>query len=90
MQKISLPEGGGIYFIRIKNYGYVGQTTNYDQRLGAHIRNAYYGRDNNSAQQLYWKMRIHRIGDLEITLYPTSSNYGIPNFENKFKSFLNE
>ena len=86
---IELPNGGGIYFIKVGNCGYVGQTVDYNARLGAHIRNAYYGSDNDSAQKLYWKMKIHRIQDVEITLYP-GPNYGINNFDNKFASFLSE
>ena len=50
---IELPNGGGVYFIKVGNCGYVGQTVDYNARLGAHIRNAYYGSDNDSAQKLY-------------------------------------
>lgn len=87
---VNLPHGRGIYFIRVGNYGYVGQTVDFNGRLGAHIRNAYYGREDYSAQQMYWKMRIHRIQDIEITIYPDSMQYGIPNFQDKLKSFLAE
>ena len=86
----NLPHGRGIYFIRVGNYGYVGQTVDFNSRLGAHIRNAYYGYGDHSAQQMYWKMRIHRIQDIEITIYPDSMQYGIPNFQDKLKSFLDE
>ena len=84
-----LPRGRGIYFIKVGNCGYVGQTTDYNTRLSSHIRNAYYGHDKGPAQKMYWKMRIHRMGDMEITLYP-EPNYGINDFDSKFKSFLNE
>lgn len=86
---IELPNGGGVYFIKVGNCGYVGQTVDYNARLGAHIRNAYYGSDNDSAQKLYWKMKIHRLQDVEITLYP-GPNYGINDFDKKFESFLSE
>lgn len=48
-----LPKGRGIYFIKVGNCGYVGQTVNYNSRLSAHIRNAYYGRDKDPAQKMY-------------------------------------
>lgn len=89
MAVVDLPSGSGIYFIKVGNCGYVGQTVDYNARLGAHIRSAYYGSDNNTAQKLYQKMKTHRIQDMEITLYP-APNYGINNFEGKFLSFLNE
>jgi hypothetical protein len=50
---VNLPHGRGIYFIRVGNYGYVGQTVDFNSRLGAHIRNAYYGYEERSAQQMY-------------------------------------
>lgn len=85
-----IQEQRGIYFIRIGNYGYVGQTVNFNNRLSSHIREAYYGFDKKEARELYWKMKIHRIQDLEITIYPESINFGIPNFEEKLSSFLEE
>ena len=48
-----LPRGRGIYFIKVGNCGYVGQTTDYNTRLGSHIRNAYYGNDKGPAQKMY-------------------------------------
>lgn len=90
MAKVDLPSGSGIYFIRVGNYGYVGQTVDFNERLGSHIRSAYYGNDSGSAQKMYWKMKIHRIQDIEILLYPAAQNFGIPGFQEKFTNFLSE